>query len=184
MAQEWLSLRKIREIFRLEFETGFSDRQIGQAVMGTFDGAGVPEPGTGRQGELAAASGTGQSRPSGQLAIQRVLQAIPALVVHARVIPDSLELCENQALSPIHRERVGSLMTEWRREWDSNPRYAFCAYTPLAGARLRPARPSLQKKPTGMAGHDTGPRRTGQKSVILRDFRLPVPGVLRLPARA
>ena len=37
-------------------------------------------------------------------------------------------------------------MTEWRREWDSNPRYAFCAYTPLAGARLRPARPSLRKQ--------------------------------------
>ena len=33
---------------------------------------------------------------------------------------------------------------DWRREWDSNPRYAFCAYTPLAGARLRPARPSLR----------------------------------------
>ena len=26
----------------------------------------------------------------------------------------------------------------WRRGRDSNPRYAFCAYTPLAGARLRP----------------------------------------------
>src|SRR6476661_8132533 len=26
----------------------------------------------------------------------------------------------------------------WRRERDSNPRYGFCPYTPLAGARLRP----------------------------------------------
>ena len=29
-------------------------------------------------------------------------------------------------------------MGNWRRERDSNPRYRFCPYTPLAGARLRP----------------------------------------------
>ncbi len=34
---------------------------------------------------------------------------------------------------------------EWRRERDSNPRYAFWAYTRLAGERLQPTRPSLLK---------------------------------------
>ena len=34
---------------------------------------------------------------------------------------------------------------EWRRERDSNPRYAFWAYTRLAGERLQPTRPSLQQ---------------------------------------
>ena len=45
-------------------------------------------------------------------------------------------------------ERICSLLPVifvWRRERDSNPRYAFWAYTRLAGERLQPARPYLQK---------------------------------------
>ena len=40
----------------------------------------------------------------------------------------------------------------WRRERDSNPRYAFWAYTRLAGERLQPARPSLRKTSAEGAG--------------------------------
>ena len=37
-----------------------------------------------------------------------------------------------------------SMEIKWRRERDSNPRWSYKLHTPLAGERLRPARPSLQ----------------------------------------
>lgn len=33
--------------------------------------------------------------------------------------------------------KIGFFMKQWRRGWDSNPRYPS-GYTPLAGERLRP----------------------------------------------
>jgi hypothetical protein len=41
---------------------------------------------------------------------------------------------------------------KWRRGRDSNPRYAFWAYTRLAGERLQPTRPPLRKHSPGSGG--------------------------------